>query len=324
MQKWSFPETYPSDANPNGFAVRWVFDTEKSESGERLDAAAKVIGAGVTLKADEVRSAAGFSKPGPGDETVGGPQPAVPGQGPPGQPSPELLAGAAGAETFERGMTPQHYVWVESEHQRAVDGKFEKGGRPKKDANKQTEKRPASSQSADGHDVDANRPSRPENRHEGAAPPKKPYREPPPKKGVKGSGPAKRPKGDASQTALGDHTEEIAKQLGFRSILPAGKRTAAGTVDKHGSIDLEYDHSGKAYELKMCKTTSTEYRLKAKASEKDHKMAYAKKYNLTPHTLIGVRDVDKNEVHFYGSKEPGFTGAEVSEKHFDYLGTVKF
>jgi len=182
----------------------------------------------------------------------------------------------------------------------------------------------AHSASGSGPDPDANRPSSPENRHKGATPEVKPYQEPPPKQGKKGGGQIERPKGDASQTALGDHTEALAAELGFRNILPEGKRTAAGTEDKRGSIDLEYDHSGKAYELKMCKTTSTEYRLKAKASEKEHKQAYAEKYKLTPYTLIGVRDVDKNEVHFYGSKQPGFTGAEVSDKHFDFLGTVKF
>ncbi len=74
----------------------------------------------------------------------------------------------------------------------------------------------------------------------------------------------------------------------------------------------------------MCKTTSTEYRLKAKAKEKADKQRYADKHELEPYTLVGVRDADRGEVHFYLSKEPGLVGAEVSEKHFNYLGAVKF
>lgn len=175
-------------------------------------------------------------------------------------------------------------------------------------------------------DTAANRPSRPEERHKGASPKGQPWVPSPPKKGKTGTGPIQRPKGDASQTKLGDHTEELARSLGFRNILPAGKRnfTAAEVKKMGSSIDLEYDHSGRAYELKMCKTTSTEYRLKAKKEEKVAKLKYARKNKLKVYTLIGVRDEDSGEVFFYASRQPGLTGVEVNERDFDYLGSVRF
>lgn len=151
----------------------------------------------------------------------------------------------------------------------------------------------------------------------------KPFKTPPPKK-PRGEGPL-RPKGEKSQTKLGDKTEEAATKLGFRNILPEGKRTfTPKEVEEYGSsIDLEYDHSGKLYELKMCKTTSTEYRLKAKLEEKQAKEQFAKNVKATVHTLIGVYDEDKGETHFYSAKEPGLTGAEVSSDKFHYHGKVK-
>lgn len=157
------------------------------------------------------------------------------------------------------------------------------------------------------------------------APVAKPWKEPPPKEGKKGEGMKDRPKGDQSQTKIGDKGEAMATELGFRSILPEGQRSfKPGEVAEKGStIDLEWDHSGKAYELKLCNTTSTEYRLKAKASEKEAKLKYAEQNGKTAYTMVGVRDVHSGEVHFYAGKQPGLIGSEVSEKHFDYVGSVK-
>jgi hypothetical protein len=168
------------------------------------------------------------------------------------------------------------------------------------------------------------RPSKKSERHPDAAPKALPYQAPPPKKGKKGQ-PIVRGKGAESQTARGDIAESLASKLGFRSILPPGQRCnkPGENKEKGSTIDLEFDHSGKAYELKMCQTSATEYRLKAKASEKEAKYKYAELNDLQPYTLVGVRDVDTGEVHFYASKEAGLTGAEVSDKAFDYVGTVK-
>jgi 2'-5' RNA ligase len=175
-------------------------------------------------------------------------------------------------------------------------------------------------------DSSANRPSMPQERHKGAEPTVKAWVPPPPKKGKKGGGQIKRPRGEEAQGKVGDQGEALAEGLGFRTILPPGKRsfTAAEVKKKGSSIDLEYDHSGRLYELKVCNTTSTEYRLKAKKEEKVAKEKYAKMSRAKVYTMVGVRDVDKNEVHFYASKKSGLVGAEVSEKHFDYVGVVRY
>lgn len=170
----------------------------------------------------------------------------------------------------------------------------------------------------------ANRPSAAPDRHAGAAPKAVAWQDPPPKKGVKGGGPAVRPTGDDAQGKQGDIAEERAQRLGFRNILPLGQRhfSPAQKAAVGSSIDLELDHSGRLYELKMCKTTSTEYRLKAKAEEKDAKLRFAKNVQGDPYTMVGVHDVDKGEVHFYAAKKPGLIGSEVNPKDYDYLGAV--
>jgi hypothetical protein len=149
------------------------------------------------------------------------------------------------------------------------------------------------------------------------------YKDPPPK--VPREGEFKRPVGDSSQTRLGDQAEAAVTSLGFRNILPPGKRTfSAKEVEKFGSsVDLEFDHSGKIYELKMCATTSSEYRLKAKAEEKEAKKRFEKNSKTKLYTMIAVRDASTGLLHVYTSKEPGLTGAEVSEKNFNYHGAVK-
>lgn len=174
-------------------------------------------------------------------------------------------------------------------------------------------------------DVAANRPSLPEERRKDAKPVATEWADPPPKKGKKGGGKVTRPKGEESQTKIGDLGEVMAQQLGFRNILPEGKRnfTAAEVAKKGSSIDLEYDHSGRLYELKLCNTSATEYRLKAKKEEKDDKLKYAKQSKAEAWTMVAVRDVDTGDVHFYGAKKQGLIGAEVSSKNYDYLGKVK-
>lgn len=181
------------------------------------------------------------------------------------------------------------------------------------------------------------RPTRPEERvvgEDGAPPmPKaKKWKDPPPKTGKVGSGPIVRPKGEDSQTVRGDETEELAKDLGFRSTLPISENTgkqkrnlSAKEVEEQGSsIDVEYDHSGILYEVKMCQSSATEYRLKAKKEEKDLKMQYAETHKAHKvKTMVAVRDVNSGEVHFYVAKVDGLTGAEVSKDKYDYIGTVK-
>lgn len=175
-------------------------------------------------------------------------------------------------------------------------------------------------------DLYANRPTLPHERKEGAAPEPKPWVDPPPKLGKKGVGKIKRPKGEDSQTASGNLGEGASAALGFRNILPEGKRNfTAAEVKKNGSsIDVEFDHSGRLYEVKLCLTTSTEYRLKCKKKEKDDKLKYAKKMQAEAWTMIGVLDKSNRTIHYYVPKKPGLVGAEVNKKTFDFVGKVTY
>lgn len=184
---------------------------------------------------------------------------------------------------------------------------------------------PAAKEPAAEEPAKSEGPSTKKNRNKAAKPKVLPYREPPPSIAKSGQA-AARPRGDESQTHVGDFAELLSQRLGFRNILPEGQRShKPGEVAEKGStIDTEYDHSGRAYELKTCNTTATEYRLKAKTSEKEGKIKYAKDHGLTPYVMVGVRDVQTNEIHYYTAKEPGMTGAAVSKDKFDYVGTVKY
>lgn len=80
MKKYTYPWA--------DFPVRWVFDVERGESEKKLLAARAIIDMGLKVKAEEIRTAAGFSKPGESDEIVQGradQQPGMPG-GMPGAP----------------------------------------------------------------------------------------------------------------------------------------------------------------------------------------------------------------------------------------------
>lgn len=286
----------------------------------------KLAGMGLALSKDDLYERYGRRPPDPDDpdDALDAPKggPALPGQAapfPPGAPTEPEPEAEPEPEPEPVRFSDRFAEWDASKHPRGQPdnkGKFA-------DADK-------GATAATAADPAANRPSKPEERHANEdGTPKRPsalpWFPPPAKQGKKGEGMKARPKGDASQTKIGDLGEELATRIGFRSILPEGQRShKAGENEEKGStIDLEYDHSGMAYELKLCNSTATEYRLKAKKEEKDGKLKFASIHGLTACTLVGVRDVDTGEVHFYAAKESGLIGAEVSEKTFDYIGTVK-
>lgn len=59
------------------FRLRFSFDVPDPAAKDRMDAAQAAVSIGVSIKADEVRDACGFTKPGPNDESVGGQQPGM-------------------------------------------------------------------------------------------------------------------------------------------------------------------------------------------------------------------------------------------------------
>lgn len=94
IQRWTFPKA--------DFPVRWTFDIEKTGTQGDLQQVRAMLDMGLELRADEVRSAGGFSKPAEGDEVIKAPQPpgmpGAPGAPPMGAPPgmPGAPPGAAG------------------------------------------------------------------------------------------------------------------------------------------------------------------------------------------------------------------------------------
>lgn len=66
IQKYTYAWSY----GPKGFPVWFKYDIERSESEKKLASARTLVEMGVPVKMDEVRSAAGFSRPIKGDEVI--------------------------------------------------------------------------------------------------------------------------------------------------------------------------------------------------------------------------------------------------------------
>lgn len=83
MQKYTFPHTIPSAANPDGFRVRFITGLEEKEAAEKLEAATTLVKEfGLPIRQDDLYEAGGFTKPAPGDDVVGGVDPNAPPQDP--------------------------------------------------------------------------------------------------------------------------------------------------------------------------------------------------------------------------------------------------
>lgn len=93
IQKYSAPEA--------DFPIRWVFDVENPQSESKLNSVRTLVDFGLEIKADEVRAAAGYSKPSEGDELIKPPTPPGGVGAPPGMPSPDGGDPAAGGQSPE-------------------------------------------------------------------------------------------------------------------------------------------------------------------------------------------------------------------------------
>lgn len=85
IQYYTFPETAPG--RPGHFRLHWRFRLESVVMKEKVESAKTMVELGIPIRTDEVRTAAGFSKPAQQDEIVKPPAP-PPGMGPDGQPLP--------------------------------------------------------------------------------------------------------------------------------------------------------------------------------------------------------------------------------------------
>lgn len=102
-----------------------------------------------------------------------------------------------------------------------------------------------------------------------------------------------------TNTSFGDMVEALTSQLGMRSILPEGKRSNQKVETEGSSIDVEYDHSGYAFEIKAVCVEAQEYKAGPKKDEIEGKFRYAKMHDLKPSIMVVVVDVWKGEGHAY-------------------------
>lgn len=85
IQYHTFPWSWPSAQNPDGFRASWVSELEEGQDSQKVESGIKLVSQGVEIKADELRSAAGYGKPQDGDEIVSMQQPGMD----PNMPAPE-------------------------------------------------------------------------------------------------------------------------------------------------------------------------------------------------------------------------------------------
>ena len=117
-----------------------------------------------------------------------------------------------------------------------------------------------------------------------------------------------------ANTLVGDLGESLlVKKLGMVSLLPPGHR--------QNPLDVKYDHTNEAYEVKTVTTESTEYKAKMKAHEVKEKIAYARKNGLKPGVIIMVMDAKKGMAYAY--KRPGIGNYRLGSKSWTFMGKVK-
>lgn len=103
IQYHTFPWSWPSEQNPDGFQASWVSELEEGQDSQKVESGIKLVSQGVEIKADELRSAAGYGKPQDGDEIVSMQQPGVDPEmpGAPQEAAPEQPGGGQGGDWMQ-------------------------------------------------------------------------------------------------------------------------------------------------------------------------------------------------------------------------------
>ena len=114
-----------------------------------------------------------------------------------------------------------------------------------------------------------------------------------------------------TNTDIGDLGEAVARKFNLRSLLPPGKR--------QNPLDVEYDDSGWAFEIKTVTTASTEYKIKMKSHEQASKLAYAKQHGFKPGSIIIVMDVKANRAFVYWRE--GIANYRLTEQ-WNFMGSA--
>lgn len=128
-----------------------------------------------------------------------------------------------------------------------------------------------------------------------------------------------------TNTSFGDMVESFTKQLGFRSILPEGRRSNRDVATEGSSIDVEYDHSGWAMEIKAVCVEASEYKAKPKKDEMEGKRKFAEMHQLKPAMMIIVTDVMNGKAWAYWRPNIGAFALNPNNlTDWNYAGEITF
>jgi hypothetical protein len=176
-------------------------------------------------------------------------------------------------------------------------------------------------------------PSKPEERSPDAKPPALEHKVKPPAPMAQSKAPKNaegRPTTGYSangmtNTAFGDMVEILSSQLGMRNILPEDKRSNKSVKEEGSSIDVEYDHSGYAFEIKAVTVEATEYKAAPKKEELDGKKVFAEMHSLKPAMMVIVTDTTNGKAWAYWKE--GIQATKLNPNNLDewnYAGEVNF
>jgi hypothetical protein len=130
------------------------------------------------------------------------------------------------------------------------------------------------------------------------------------KKGVKGGFTAT----GETNTSVGDLGEKLlVENMGMISLLPPGQR--------QNPLDMKYDGTKYAYEVKTVTTDAKEYKIKMKAAEVKSKVAYARRNKLEPGMIMLIMDRKSNRAYAY--KRSGIGSYRLTEKDWHFMGMVR-
>jgi hypothetical protein len=117
-----------------------------------------------------------------------------------------------------------------------------------------------------------------------------------------------------TNTAMGDLGERVAQRFNMQSLLPPGKR--------QNPLDVRYDHTSYAFEVKLVTTQADEYKIKMKASEVAEKEAYARKHGYTPGVIMVVMDTAAQRAQVYWRLGVGNYRLSATSTDWNYMGAV--
>ncbi len=117
-----------------------------------------------------------------------------------------------------------------------------------------------------------------------------------------------------TNTKIGDLGETLlVKQLGMESLIPKGQR--------QNPLDMRWDGSKQAYEVKTITTDAKEFKIKMKAAEVESKLAYAKANGYKPGMIMLVIDRKTNTGYAY--KRDGIGSYRLNDKDWQFMGRLK-